>query len=348
MRRSIFVGAIITACMQVIGCSDPNQNFSADQAVVLYTSADDQLARLLADAFTEETGIAVDILGDTEATKTTGLVARILAERDDPKGDVWWSSEPMGTILLAESGALKHEGMLGTVAEDWPEELIGTNYSWIGFAQRARVIVYSTGRVANPPTTMRDLNQPEWRGRVGIARPQFGTTRGHMALLHARWGGDVFETWMIGLKDNGVRLYDGNMSVVRAIAMGEIDIGLTDTDDVYAGQDNGWEVRMVFETMDANDQLMKSEGATVIPNTVGILDGCPNLDGAMQLAEFLVSANAELIIARSPSRNYPVRAEIGSESGLADGPGQNWISYAEAHKSVDSTMDICERTLEGP
>ncbi|MEZ6163920.1 MAG: hypothetical protein R3B67_05735 [Phycisphaerales bacterium] len=30
--------------------------------------------------------------------------------------------------------------------------------------------------------------------------------------------------------------------MVRAVAMGEIDVGLTDTDDVWSGQQNGWKV----------------------------------------------------------------------------------------------------------
>ncbi len=350
MHRVFFGSVLIALCVVLIGCKDPNSGLTPKGSVVLYTSADDHLARLLADAFTEESGIKVEILGDTEATKTTGLVARILAERDDPVGDVWWSSESMGTILLARNGALKTGGMRGMVGDDWPEALVGEDWSWVGFAQRARVIAYSPSRVDEPPTTMRDLMDPKWKERIGIARPQFGTTRGHMALLHARWGDEVFGQWLEGLKANRVRMYSGNMGVVQGIAMGEIDIALTDTDDVFVGQENGWDVGLVYESHDDSDRFMPSVGATMIPNTVGIIQGGPNPDEAMQLARFLVSPKAERIIAQSVSRNFPVSESLADEFSdlVPDGVRTDAISYDEAHESVDAAMDACERTLEGP
>lgn len=346
--RCLIVCVLLLLGMIVPGCSDSNQEKPNADTVVLYTSADDHLARIVADAFTEQTGITVQILGDTEATKTTGLVARILAEKDRPKGDVWWSSEPLGTIHLGEAGVLLNGGMSGTVPDGWPKSLVGEEESWIGFAQRARVIVYATDRVPSPPTTMRALIDPEWRGRIGLARPQFGTTRGHMAVLHERWGSDAFGAWLAGLKDNRVRLYDGNMSVVRAIAMGEVDIGLTDTDDVFAGQDNGWGVDLVYETVD-DDPVMPSLGATTIPNTVGIIAGGPNTELAKKLAAFLVSPGCERLIAQSASRNMPVHRELKDEfSGLAPGVDGVLIDYTMAYPVVGDAMDACERTLEGP
>ncbi|MCA9302589.1 MAG: extracellular solute-binding protein [Phycisphaerales bacterium] len=330
------------------GCSESNQQDDGEDSVVLYTSADDHLAKLVADAFTKETGIRVQILGDTEATKTTGLVARILAESDHPKGDVWWSSEPMGTIHLAASGALERGGMAGTVPEDWPSELIGRDGTWVGFAQRARVIVYAADRVREPPTTMRALVDPEWKGRIGMARPQFGTTRGHMAVLRERWGSGSFQVWLDGLKKNKLRLYDGNMSVVRAVSLGEIDVGLTDTDDVFAGKENGWGVELVYESID-DDPAMPSFGATTIPNTVGIIAGAPNPEGARKLAAFLVSPACERLIAQSASRNTPVHSSLRDEfSDLAMDPGGVLIDYARAYPVVGDAMDACERTLEGP
>ena len=61
----------------------------------------------------------------------------------------------------------------------------------------------------------------------------------------AELGAEGFRSWAQGLKANGLRLYDGNSSVVRAAANGEIDVGLTDTDDVYSGQKQGWPLAMV-------------------------------------------------------------------------------------------------------
>ncbi|QKK07177.1 MAG: solute-binding protein [Planctomycetota bacterium] len=87
-----------------------------------------------------------------------------------------------------------------------------------------------------PPSRLRDLTGDRFRGRVGMARPRFGTTRGHMGALLATAGTAVFRAWLEAMAANGLRLYDGNSTVVRAVTEGELDVCLTDTDDVWAQQ----------------------------------------------------------------------------------------------------------------
>jgi len=328
------------------------------QSVVLYTSADDVFVRQVVDSFERDTGIRVELVGDTEATKTTGLVTRLLAERDAPRCDVWWSSEPMGTLLLEASGVLEAGAMGDLVPDDWPEELVGggdAGPSWVGYAERGRVIAYSTDRVATPPTTLDALTRPEWRGRVGMARPQFGTTRGHMALLCARWGAVLFEGWLTALHANGLRLYDGNARVVRAIYEGEIDVGLTDTDDVWVAIANDWPVAMTFETPDygtSQATRFPSRGATTIPNTVAIVAGGPNPDAARRLAAYLISPAVERLLAESTSRNIPVDPELRRVFAhlLPDPTAENALRprYSDAAAKVPEAMDLCERVLISP
>ncbi len=351
---------IFLALLSNSACS-PDSNTSPVQTVVLYTSADDEFARMIVDEFEQSTGISVKIVGDTEATKTTGLIARLKAESSNPQCDIWWSSEPFGTIELANSGVLHPAGIADTVDPSWPKDLIAEDQSWAGFASRARVIAYATDRVDSPPTTLRDFAQPQWKGRIGMARPQFGTTRGHMGILANRWGLPQFERWLNMLNDNNIRLYDGNATVVRAIAMGEIDIGLTDTDDVWAGQRNNWKVDCVYESFDSPMTLetLKSQGPTLLPNTVAIIKNSPNPNNAMKLARFLLSARVETLLAESTSRNIPANPELielfkdtAPNSLIVPDPNhQNRLLFypniTDAAAMIPSALDACERVL-GP
>jgi len=328
-------------------------------SVVLYTSVDDEFARMVVDEFTKETGITVKIVGDTEATKTTGLIARLKAEADNPQCDVWWSSEPFGTIDLANSGILMPDSIGNLVGTDWPSKLIAEDGSWVGFASRPRVIAYATDRIDNPPTTLRDFAQPQWKGRIGMARPQFGTTRGHMGILAAQWGLPQFEHWLAMLKSNNIRLYDGNASVVRAIAMGEIDLGLTDTDDVWAGQRNNWKVDCVYESFDSPMTLntLSSKGPVMLPNTVAIIKDGPCMINAINLAKFLLSPRVEQLLAESTSRNIPANPSlhdlfqtIAPESLTKPDPnrleGQSmYPNFSDAGAMIPEALDACDRIL---
>ncbi|MDX2131999.1 MAG: ABC transporter substrate-binding protein [Planctomycetota bacterium] len=305
--------------------------------VVLYTSTDAFLLPPILESFERQSGLTVKVVGDTEATKTTGLVERLLAERESPRADVWWSNEALGTIALAKAGVLepfasKQEATLGAA---WPAAHRATDRTWYGFALRARVIAFNETRVqaADAPTRLRDLTDARWSGRVGIARPQFGTTRTQIAALIAMHGEDPVREWLLALRDNGVRVYDGNSSVVRAIFLGEIDVGLTDTDDVHAARRQQWPVGMVFESPDkprAKVEGLPSAGAVVIPNTVALVRGGPHPNTARRLADFLLSAEVERALAASDSRNVPIRESLAKDAGVAPIPDAAPVTSEQA------------------
>ena len=313
----------------ISGCGKPAEepvaenNTSEDgPRVVLYTSADDYLLKEVIAEFEERTGIDVLEVGDTEATKTVGLYARLGDEKDDPRADVWWSSEPFYTIRLANEGVLEpytSEAGEQSVPGGWPEAYRGAGEMWYGFANRARVIVYDTRKLSaeQVPGALRDLAEPEWQGKVGMARPLFGTTVGHIAALVHLWGEEPTRQWLQAMESNGLRLYDGNSSVVRAVANGEIELGLTDTDDVWAAQAEGMPVGLVYEVseLDTSSAVtpdtvfpMMSFGALTIPNTVARVAGGPNPDEAAKLIDFLISEAGERLIMASDSRNVPIRS----------------------------------------
>jgi iron(III) transport system substrate-binding protein len=322
--------ALLGACLVLVCCG--RGGGPATPEVVLYSSVDDFLLREVVAAFEKETGVRVRLVGDTEATKTTGLVERLLSERSRPRADVWWSSEPFGTIRLSREGLLEVYASTAVPA-DWP--LRGARGDWYGFANRARVIVYNTARVSEDeaPRRLGELVEPRFRGRIGIARPQFGTTRGHMGYVLDACGGEAFAAWVAGLKANQVRIYDGNASVVRGVAQGEVDVGLTDTDDVWSGQRNQWPVAMVYETADAQrGEGLCSPGPMLVPNTVALVKGGPNPEAARRLIDFLLSPQVERMMARSDSRNIPVRAEVAAEFPsllVPDGRGGDLEAIAE-------------------
>jgi iron(III) transport system substrate-binding protein len=292
--------------------------------VVLYTSVDTMVYQPIIAEFEHQTGIKVKVVPDTEATKTAGLVARLISERAKPRADVWWSSEPMGSVTLGQAGIL--EPFVSRAETDfkegWPTYLRAKDKTWYGFAQRARVIAYNTNRVskANIPTTLRDLTKDKWRGKVGMARPQFGTTRTHIAALVAIHGLAATREWLQAMMDNGLRLYDGNSAVVMALANGEIEVGLTDTDDVWSAQREHQPVELVYESVDKPVapggfpiKGLPSIGPLVIPNTVGKIRGSPHPNEAGKLADFLLGSTVESMLAESDSRNIPIRPELAKK-----------------------------------
>ncbi len=274
--------------------------------VVLYCSVDQEIAEPVIAVFEKQAGIKVLARYDTEASKTVGLVQRIRAEGASPTADVFWSGEVFHTIRLA------HEGLLipyySPFTENRPAGLTDPNGLWHGFALRARVIGYNSRRVSaqEAPKSLEDALDAKWKGRLVMASPAFGTTGGDVASWFAHYGPQRAKEILQRLKDNEVRIVSGNSTAVRMVATGQADICFTDTDDIYAGQRNGWPVAMNF--LDQN-----GDGVLAIPNTAAMIKSGPHPEAAKKLMQFLLSEELERLLAESDSHNSPVRSSVAQK-----------------------------------
>lgn len=298
------VARFAVVVLLLAGCGDRRPE------VVIYVSADDHVARPILEAFETANDVRVLVRYDTEATKTTGLVNRVRAEAARPVADLIWSSEPFMVAQLADEGLLATPP--DTVAAAWPEQWRDRERRWHAFSGRSRVVVHSSERVAEEdvPKTWMDLLDERWRGRVVMADPRFGTTRGHLGAMKRYWDRHVmpgyYRAFLEGLAENEVRLLPGgNAAVVEAVASGEADVGLTDTDDVLAAMARGMPVAMTMPRHDP-DEITPGGGTLVVPNTVAMVRGGPNPEQAVRLLEHLLSPEVELALLRSPSGNAPL------------------------------------------
>ena len=138
---------------------------------------------------------------------------------------------------------------------------------------------------------------------IMLNNTNFGTTGGDVASWFFHYGSDRAGDILSALQANDVRIVDGNSTALRLVATGQADICFTDTDDVYAGQRNGWPV-----AMNALDQA--GDGALTIPNTVALLAHAPHPDQARRLIDFLLSCQVEAMLAQSDSHNTPLHPDV--------------------------------------
>ncbi len=251
------VAAIISAVLFLV--LFPRRSNS--ERVIAYCAQDQQYAETIFRGFARATGIRVRPVYDNEAVKTVGLANRLVAERPHARGDVFWGNEEMRTRQMAAQNAFRE-----------------TN-GWAAFGYRSRRIVINTNHLslASAPRSLIELTNESWRGKVALAYPLFGTTATHFQALRQHWGAEPWQAWCRALAANEPLLVDGNSVVVKVVGRGEAWIGLTDSDDIAAGQHE--ELPIVPLPMTAETLL--------IPNTIGVVRGAPNPESAQRLFEYL-------------------------------------------------------------
>ncbi len=174
------------------GCGDVHVRDAAVEVgprrVVVYSSQDGEFAEPVLRAYGQQTGVEVLPKFDVESTKTVGLANLIIAEKARPRCDLFWNNEILNTLRLKEKGLLAP--FQPSHAGDLPETFKAKDGTWYGFAARARILIVNTKLVAESdrPKGIEDLLDPRWKGKIGIAKPLFGTTATHAACLFAAWG----------------------------------------------------------------------------------------------------------------------------------------------------------------
>ncbi|MHC4073228.1 MAG: extracellular solute-binding protein [Planctomycetota bacterium] len=313
----------------------PGQN---RREVVLYCSVDQAIAEPIIAEFERQSSIKVLTRFDTEASKTVGLVQRIKAEAASPVADVFWSSEIFHTIRLARESLLAPYSSDAT--KDWPALYADPNGRWYGFALRARVIAYNADRIPadEAPTSLEDVLDGKWKGRLVMAAPEFGTTGGDVASWFAHYGGARARQILEGLKANDIRLVAGNSTAVRMVATGQADICFTDTDDVYAAKRNGWPVAMNYL-----DQA--GDGALTIPNTAAVIKGSVHPEQAKELMDFLLSEQLEQMLARSDSHNCPIHPALAEQFKSYAIPAPLGVEYEKIAEQLPMAIQTAREIL---
>ena len=316
----------------------------ASPEVVVYTALDQEFSAPIIESFTKNTGIVARAAYDIESTKTAGLTTRIIGERDRPRCDLFWNNEILNTLRLERAGLLRPYNSPAAAA--YPANMRSRKNAWFGFAARARVLIVNTNQISEErrPKSIRDLADPQWYERCGIAKPLFGTTATHAACLFAMWGDDAAQEFFRAVKHNA-RIMSGNKQVAEAVAGGSLAFGLTDTDDVLVEIEKGMPVTIVYP-----DQEAGQVGTLYIPNTLALIKDSPHGQEAEQLLDYLLSADVERRLAEGPSAQIPLRPGVPASPRVKTPPEVHAmeVDWSAAAQKWDAAAGFLKNEFTAP
>lgn len=212
---ALALGAVLT----LGACASESAVNPSGASITIYSGRSEVLVSQLLDTFTQETGIQVEVrYGDSSE-----LAAQILEEGRNIRADVYFGQDA-GAL-----GALEKEGVTKTLSSDITD-LVQAQYrsaasQWVGVSGRSRVLVYDPARVASLPTSYKDLMDPSWKGRVGIA-PTNASFQAFITAIRVLEGDEAASEFLAAMKVNAV-LFEKNSIIMQAVEDGVVDAGLT-------------------------------------------------------------------------------------------------------------------------
>ena len=286
------------------------------EEVNLYSYRQPELLQPLTDAFTEATGIEVNV-----AYIDKGLEERLVAEGDRSPADLIF------TVDISRLASAVDAGVTQPVQSDVLEANVPAQYrdpdgQWFGLTTRARIVYASKDRVdPSEITTYEDLADPKWEGRICTRSGMHDYNIALVTAMIHHHGEEYAKTWIEGLKNNLARKPQGNdRAQVKAIWAGECDISLGNT--YYMGQMlNDPEQVEWANSVNVLFPVFEGGGTHVNISGVAMTKAAPNRENAMKMMEFLTTPEAQEVYAHA---NYEYPIAPGTE---ADDLVKGWGSF---------------------
>jgi len=329
-RRAVLLSTLpLLLLFDITACSDSTGK-DTDAVVTIYVSEDQIFSEPILKDFEKETGIRVKAIYDTEESKSTGAMNRLIAEKHNPQADVYWANEPIRAEVLRQKGisAPYHSPH----AKSIPSGFKDADGYWTGFSARARVLVVNK-KIKKAPASLLAYTDPRWRGQAVIANPLFGTTTSQIAALFTVWGDEKAKRFMEGLRKNRIAISTSNGESADLVASGAYGFSLVDSDDAVNRIREGKPFVMIYP-----DQEKGGLGCFIVPNAAVLIKGAPHPNRGKKLIDYLLSRETEHKLAFADCAQIPLHpnVKIPPEMKPIDKIKTLSVDYAEvARKMVE-------------
>jgi iron(III) transport system substrate-binding protein len=265
--------------------------------ITLYSGQHEQTTSLLVAGFEKQTGIKVKVRSDDEDV----LGNQIVQEGSSSPADAFYTENTPVLEALQEKGLLSPIDASTLAAV--PAKYSSPQGDWVGVSARVSVLVYNTSliKASELPSSILELEQPKWKGKIGFA-PSETDFQPLVTAITKLDGVAAAEKWLEGIKANG-KVYPDNETVVTQVNNGESTVGLINhyywyrlLDEVGKG-----DVHSALHYYAPHDPgyLLNVSGAAVLKSS-------SKQAAAQKFVAFLVSKAGQEILAHSHSYEYPL------------------------------------------
>ncbi|MBU3688353.1 MAG: Fe(3+) ABC transporter substrate-binding protein [Acidimicrobiales bacterium mtb01] len=296
--------AIATLALPTVAVACGGQTDSNGESVTVYTGRHYGIEAVF-DEFTEATGIEVRFTTGSDPE----LRERLLAEGDNTPADLVMTADAANIELASQAGLFAAVDS-NTLTSAIPAELRSPDNTWFALSRRLRVIMYSTERVSEPPTSYAALGDSEWSGKLCLRPSTHPYTQSLVASLILHLGDDealkVVESWVA----NDPLYINSDTDILEAIAAGDCDVALANTYYLprLLADDPAFPVAISWPDQDSN-------GAHVNVSAAGVTKSAPNRAGAIRLLEWLATKGQSTF--SDANFEYPADPSVAPASALS-------------------------------
>ncbi len=296
----------IFLCMSGVtaaGTREEAKAAAADQVLTVYAydsfTGDWGPGPTLVKDFEAKTGIKVNLVS---AGSGVEMLQRLIVEQQNPVADVAVGiSDDMASKALASGLFMPY---VSPTLADIPAFLqIDDQHRLLPFDYGNFAFVYDTEKIAaaDAPTSLQDLTDPKYKGKVILIDPRTSSVGlGLLIWSIETFGEEGYLQWWKAMKKNALTIADGWSSAYGLFTEGEAPLVISyTTSPVY---------HVMWEDTTRYQALVFEQGHNATIENAGILASSKNLGAAKQFIDFLLS-DGQLVVATTNTM-YPVNSTV--------------------------------------
>jgi iron(III) transport system substrate-binding protein len=271
---------------------------SAQGRLNLYCSVQEDWCQLMQTEFEKATGVRVAM-----TRKSSGeTYAQIKAEKDNPRGDVWWGGTGDPHLQAAEENlTAAYESARMKEMQDWSvqqwktgrQRTVGIYAGALGFGFNTEL---HAKKNLPEPKCWADLVKAEYKGEVQVANPHSsGTSYTMVASLVQILGENGAFDYLRKLNTNVNQYTKSGAAPIVAAGRGETLIGIVFMHDAITQAVRNFPIKTVAPC----------EGTGYEIGSMSIIAGARNMESARKFYDWALSAEAQALGAKAQSYQVP-------------------------------------------
>ena len=270
--------------------------------------------------FAKTTGIKVNmsLKGSGEA------LAQLIAEKANPKTDVWFGGTGDPHLQAAESDlTMEYKSPALPLLHEWAQQQAKqSGYKTVGIYSGPLGFGYNTELLAKKklpvPRSWADLLKPAYKGEIQVANPaSSGTAYTMVATLVQLMGEDKAFEYLKALHKNVGQYTRSGTGPIKAVARGETAVSISFVHDGPGEKLQGFPV----------ETATPSEGTGAEIGSMSIIKGARNPEQAKKFYEWALTAQAQQFGAATKQYQLPSNKATPIDPHVPDFKSIRFINY---------------------
>ena len=271
---------------------------AAQGQVNVICSVQAEWCNMISTVYARTTGTRVNVTmkGSGEA------LAQLIAEKENPKTDVWFGGTGDPHLQAAEQGlTIEYKSPSMPQLHEWAQQqarqsgfkTVGIYSGPLGFGYNPELLAKKKLPV---PRTWADLTKAEYKGEVQVANPaSSGTSYTMIATLVQLMGEDKAFEYLKGLHRNVGAYPRSGTGPIKAVARGETAVSISFVHDGPGEKMQGFPVETVTP----------ADGTGAEIGSMSIIKGSRNMEAAKQFYEWALTPAAQEMAAAAKQFQLP-------------------------------------------